>query len=65
MRLGPKRNSFALNYFERDVFTYQPTGENAYGLSAVTFTIGPDRLATRVTVENLNTNRQGTFTAAR
>jgi hypothetical protein len=26
LRLGPKRNSFALNHFERDVFTYQPTG---------------------------------------
>jgi hypothetical protein len=65
LRLGPKRNSFALTHFERDVFTYQPKGENAYGLSAVTFTIGANRQATGVTIENLDTNRQGTFSASR
>jgi hypothetical protein len=65
LRLGPKRNSFALTHFERDVFTYQPNGENAYGLSGVTFTIGANRQATGVTIENLDTNRQGTFSASR
>ncbi len=61
LKLGPKQAPFALRHFARDVFTYQPVGENAYGPSAVTFTIGADRKATAVTIENLDTNRQGTF----
>ena len=62
--LGPKRAPFVLSHFERDVFTYQPVGENAYGPSAVTFTIGADRKARSVTIENLDINGQGTFTRA-
>ena len=42
--------------------TYQPVGENAYGLSAVTFTVGAEGKATRVVVENLDIHGQGTFT---
>jgi hypothetical protein len=61
LKLGPKQDSFALRHFERDVFTYQPVGENAYGPSAVTFMIGGDQKATSVTIENLDTNGQGTF----
>ena len=61
LKLGPKQAPFALRHFARDVFTYQPVGENAYGPSAVTFTIGADGKATAVTIENLDTNRQGTF----
>jgi CubicO group peptidase (beta-lactamase class C family) len=61
LNLGPKQDSFALHHFERDVFTYQPIGENAYGPSAVTFTIGADQKAMSLTIENLDTNGQGTF----
>ena len=61
MKLGPRQNSFALAHFDRDVFTYQPTGENAYGMAAVTFTVAPDRSATAVTIENLNLDGQGSF----
>ena len=61
LKVGPKLATFALRHFARDVFTYQPVGENAYGPSAVTFTVGPDGKATVVTIENLDTNRQGIF----
>ena len=64
---GPKKEMFNLLHFNRDVFAYQPTGENAYGLSGVTFTVGGDWKATGVLVENLNVadpadEGQGTFT---
>jgi CubicO group peptidase (beta-lactamase class C family) len=62
LRLGPKKTSFALRHWNRDVFTYQPVGENAGGLSAVTFWVGPERKAGRVAVENLDVRGQGTFT---
>jgi hypothetical protein len=62
LRLGPKRNSFALRHWDRDVFAYQPEGEMAGGLSGVTFWVGPGRQATRVVVENLDIQGQGTFT---
>jgi CubicO group peptidase (beta-lactamase class C family) len=64
LKLGPKQASFALRHFERDVFTYQPVGENAYGPSAVTFMVGADRKAASVTIENLDSNGQGTFRRA-
>src|SRR5262249_42360691 len=53
LRLGPKRKPFVLRHWDRDVFLYQPKGENAAGPSAVAFWIGPDRKAVRVVVENL------------
>jgi hypothetical protein len=64
LKLGPKADSFALRHFERDVFTYQPIGENAYGPSAVTFMVGADQKAASVTIENLDTNGQGMFSRA-
>lgn len=62
LRLGPKKNAFALRHWDRDIFTYQPEGENAGQLSGVTFWVGPERRATRVFVENLDIQGQGTFT---
>ena len=59
---GPHKAPFPLRHFARNVFTYQPVGENAYGLSAVTFTVGAGGKATRVVVENLDIHGQGTFT---
>ncbi|MFF7138817.1 MULTISPECIES: hypothetical protein [unclassified Streptomyces] len=38
------------------------TGENAVGLSGVTFTVGSNGRADKVRVENLNTTGLGTFT---
>jgi len=39
LRIGPKPLEFPLTHFDRDTFTWQPIGENAYGLSGLTFTI--------------------------
>jgi CubicO group peptidase (beta-lactamase class C family) len=62
LRIGPRRNSFALRHWDRDVFVYQPEGEMAGGPSGVTFWVGPGRKAARVVVENLDIQGQGTFT---
>jgi CubicO group peptidase (beta-lactamase class C family) len=64
LQLGPKKDAFPLQHFDRDLFTYQPVGENAYGLSAVTFSVGADGKADSVNIENLNINGQGTFARA-
>ncbi len=62
LRQGPRQSAFSMRHFNRDVFAYQPVGENAAGPSAVTFTLGPDGRAASVTVENLDIDHQGTFT---
>jgi hypothetical protein len=31
-----------LTHFDRDTFTWQPVGENAYGLSGLTFALGDE-----------------------
>jgi CubicO group peptidase (beta-lactamase class C family) len=62
LRMGPKRKAVALRHWDRDVFVYQPEGENAGGLSGVAFWVGPDRKAIRVVVEALDAEGQGTFT---
>jgi hypothetical protein len=61
MTLGPKKMVFPLQHFDRDIFTYQPTGENAYGLSGVMFNVGPKQKAIAVTLENLMVTDEGTF----
>jgi CubicO group peptidase (beta-lactamase class C family) len=61
LRLGPKKRAFAMRHWDRDIFAYQPEGENAGGLSGVTFAVGSERRATRVVVENLDIRGQGTF----
>ncbi|MBL8792673.1 MAG: serine hydrolase [Planctomycetia bacterium] len=61
LRLGPKPLTFPLRHYDRDVFVYQPTGESAGGPSGVTFTVGPQRQASRVVIECLNGNGQGAF----
>jgi hypothetical protein len=61
LRMGPKKRAFPLTHFDRDVFTYQPTGEMSAGMSSVTFTIGPSQSATQLVIENLNVYGEGTF----
>ena len=61
LKLGPKLDGFPLRHFDRDVFGYDPAGENAAGPSAVTFTIGADDKANGVTIANLDGNGQGGF----
>ncbi len=61
MQIGAKPLTFELRHFDRDTFLYQPVGEMAGGLSAVTFTIGPDGRAAQIVLENLNVGGQGAF----
>ncbi len=61
LRMGPNKRAFPMRHWDRDVFLYQPIGENAYGPSAVTFTIGADGRAGSVTIENLDIHQSGTF----
>ncbi|MGE0717702.1 MAG: serine hydrolase, partial [Alphaproteobacteria bacterium] len=61
LRIGPGPTEYRLVHFDRDVFTWQPPGENAYGPSAVSFAVGADRRAASVTIENLDAHGQGTF----
>jgi hypothetical protein len=61
LRQGPRQTAFPLRHWDGDVFVYQPAGENAAGLSAVTFQVGPTRQATSVLIENLDIHGQGTF----
>lgn len=60
--LGPTLRPYPLTHYDRDVFTYQPAGENAAGPSAVSFLVDAGGKAARVTVENLDQGGQGTFT---
>lgn len=59
LQLGPRLTPFPLTPVSGDTFRYQPAGENAYGPSAVTFTVGADGRATAVRIDNLNLEGQG------
>ncbi|WP_344966634.1 serine hydrolase [Streptosporangium fragile] len=62
MRLGPRGERFPLRHYDGDIFSYRTAGENAVGLSGVTFTVGPEGTATRVRLENLDPTGLGVFT---
>ena len=64
IHLGPDQTPYEMRHFNRDVFLYQPVGENAAGESAVSFAVGADGLAGSVTVEILDQSGQGTFVRA-
>ena len=59
--LGPKGKTYPLTHWDRDTFTYEPSGEMAAGPSAVTFTLGPEGRADRITIEHLDELGLGTF----
>ncbi|MFI9150279.1 serine hydrolase [Streptomyces sp. NPDC053367] len=58
LRLGPKPQSYRLTHYSGDTFSFRTAGENAVGLTGVTFT--PDGKS--LTVEYLDTEGLGTFT---
>ncbi|WP_328876058.1 serine hydrolase [Streptomyces sp. NBC_00287] len=58
LRLGPKPQTYRLTHYDGDTFSFPTAGENAVGLTGVTFT--PDQKS--FTVEYLDTNGLGTFT---
>jgi hypothetical protein len=61
---GPQQRTFPMKHYQRDTFTYQTEGENAVGVSGITFTIGPNGKAIQVLVENLNAHGEGIFKRA-
>ncbi len=62
LRMGPQqRDAFPLKHYNQNTFIYQPKGENAFGPSALEFTISDEGKLKRVMIENLNIKGQGTF----
>jgi CubicO group peptidase (beta-lactamase class C family) len=61
MLLGPRQQAFALTHWDGNRFSYYPTGENAVGISSVTFSVSSGR-AQAMVVEYLNAEKLGTFT---
>lgn len=53
VKLGPKQTPYPLTHWDGPVFSYQPTGENAVGIAAVTFAASEGGTAPSVTLENL------------
>ena len=64
LHIGPNDERYPLRHYDRDVFLYQPPGENAFGPSAATFTVDADGTASRVVIENLDIHGQGSFVRA-
>jgi len=56
--LGPTLQRYPLTHWSGDLFSYQPTGENAVGIAAITFRLGTQS----VVIEDLNEFDLGTFT---
>jgi len=59
---GPNKMTFPLTHYDRDIFTYETTGENAVGTTGVYFVLGADGKASSVRVENLDVDGSGVFT---
>ncbi|HMW48883.1 MAG TPA: serine hydrolase [Cellvibrionaceae bacterium] len=57
--IGPNAKKLPLSHFDRDTFTFATVGENAAGLSGVTFTMGADGKAQSLLIESLNQQGQG------
>lgn len=69
LQLGPKPMLFPLKHWDGDTFSYEPTGENALGITAVAFAVGSGGTATTVNIGNFNgdsplTKDLGTFLRA-
>jgi CubicO group peptidase (beta-lactamase class C family) len=60
LRLGPKPQTYRLTHYDGDTFSFPTAGENAVGLTGVTF--APDGKS--FTVEYLDAEGLGTFTRA-
>ena len=54
MVIGPERKTFPLTHYDRDIFTWETAGENAIGLSSVTFILDLDRKATSMVVSQFD-----------
>ncbi|MBM3563168.1 MAG: serine hydrolase [Alphaproteobacteria bacterium] len=61
LNLGPAPTSYPLHHYSGDIFTFQPMGENAAGVSPVRFSRSGDEKSTRVVIDYFNANGQGVF----
>ncbi len=61
LNLGPAPTSYPLRHYSGDIFTFQPPGENASGLSPVRFSRSGGEKATSAVVDYFNANGQGVF----
>lgn len=61
MILGPEAKEFPLTHWSGLTYSYEPTGENAVGISAVDFAAPVGGDSPSVTVEFLNADGLGTF----
>lgn len=61
MMIGPEPKTFPLTHYDRDIFTWETIGENAIGLSSVTFTLEQNRKATSMVVGQLDQLGAGHF----
>ncbi|MEV6650287.1 serine hydrolase [Streptomyces sp. NPDC051219] len=61
LQLGPKEMRFPLTHYDGDTFSFMTAGENAVGLTGVTFTVGDRDTAAVMRVEYLDQNGLGTF----
>lgn len=60
--LGPAHKTYALQHWNGDTFAFTPGGENATGVSAVTFVAAQRGHAQTMRIEYLDENGLGTFT---
>ncbi len=62
---NPKRHAFILpdypSWRNRPAFVYRPLGDGNPATAGVTFTVGPDRRASAITLDQLDARGQGTF----
>jgi hypothetical protein len=61
LRLGPAPLEFPLTSIGRDLFAWQPVGENATGLSTLPFAVGAGGRATSFTDVYLASGGPGTL----
>lgn len=60
--IGPnQKNDYPFTHWESDVFAFYPTGENALGITAATFTAGLGNQAGSVTLEYYDGDGLGVF----
>lgn len=61
LQIGPNKRAFRLSHFDRDTFTFETIGENASGLSGVTFALDGEGKARSVWIEAFDKSGIGTF----
>jgi hypothetical protein len=59
--IGPNQRAFRLAHFDRDTFTFETIGENASGISGVTFALDGQGKARSVWIEAFDKSGLGTF----